>query len=169
MFPGFIQKLKPGHIKTNLKEYRPLLQEIRDKEKLLNAESDKEMVERVKVLRELAVENPANQQIIVESFAIVSETAFRKLGMRPYDVQIIGALAMADGHVVEMNTGEGKTLAATMPASFMALWGKGVHILTFNDYLARRDAEWMGEIYRALGFSVGYIHGAISDLQLPCR
>ena len=81
----------------------------------------------------------------------------RALGQRPFDEQIVAALALDDGHVVEMQTGEGKTLAAVMPAALNALTGRGVHVLTFNDYLARRDAEWMGPIYRLLGLSVGCV------------
>ena len=81
-------------------------------------------------------------------FALAREAARRALGQRPFDVQLIAALALDDGHVVEMVTGEGKTLTAVMPAALNALAGRGVHVLTFNDYLARRDAEWMGPIYR---------------------
>ena len=81
------------------------------------------------------------------------------LGMRPFDEQVVAALALDEGAVVEMQTGEGKTLAAVMPGGLNALAGRGVHVLTFNDYLARRDAEWMGPIYRALGLSVGWVDG----------
>ena len=85
------------------------------------------------------------------------EAARRTIGQRPFDEQIVAGLAMAHGRIVEMQTGEGKTLAATLPVAFWALDGRGVHVLTFNDYLARRDAEWMGPIYRALGLSVGFV------------
>ena len=87
-------------------------------------------------------------------FALVREAAKRALGLRPFDVQVVAALALTRGRAVEMQTGEGKTLAAVMPATLHALTGDGVHVLTFNDYLARRDAEWMGPIYRMLGLSV---------------
>lgn len=90
-------------------------------------------------------------------FALVREVARRALGLRPFDVQVVAALALSEGRVVEMRTGEGKTLAAVMPAALHALTGNGVHVLTFNDCLARRDAEWMQPIYGMLGVSVGYV------------
>ena len=92
-----------------------------------------------------------------ETFALVCEAAARSLGMRPFDVQVAAALALARGRIVEMQTGEGKTLAAVLPAALHALGGRGVHVLTFNDYLARRDAEWMGPVYRMLGLSVAAV------------
>jgi preprotein translocase subunit SecA len=92
-----------------------------------------------------------------ECFALVREASRRALGMWPFDVQVLAALALDAGRIVEMQTGEGKTLAAVMPASLRALTGKGVHVLTFNDYLARRDAEWMGPVYAMLGISVGFV------------
>ena len=95
--------------------------------------------------------------ILPEAFAVVRETSKRTLGMRPFDVQIMGGIALHEGKIAEMKTGEGKTLAATMPVYLNALAGKGVHIVTVNDYLARRDAAWMGEIYEFLGLRVGLI------------
>jgi preprotein translocase subunit SecA len=95
--------------------------------------------------------------IRTEYFALVREASRRVLGLRPFDVQVLAALALDAGHIVEMQTGEGKTLAAVMPASLNALTGHGVHVLTFNDYLARRDAEWMGPVYAMLGLSVGVV------------
>ena len=92
-----------------------------------------------------------------ELFALARELSRHLLGMRPFDEQIVAALAMDEGAIVEMQTGEGKTLAAVMPAALKALAGRGVHVLTFNDYLARRDAEWMGPIYRGLGLSVAFV------------
>ena len=92
-----------------------------------------------------------------ELFALARELSRHLLGMRPFDVQIVAALAMDDGAIVEMQTGEGKTLAAVMPAALNALAGRGVHVLTFNDYLARRDAEWMAPLYQGLGLSVAFV------------
>lgn len=94
---------------------------------------------------------------VSEAFALAREAAHRTLGMRPFDVQMLAGLAIHDGHLVEMATGEGKTLAAVMPAALAGFAGRGVHVLTFNDYLARRDAEWMGPVYRFLGLSVGWV------------
>src|ERR671914_37198 len=95
--------------------------------------------------------------ILPEAFAAVRETARRTLGMRPFDVQVLGGIVLHQGKIAEMRTGEGKTLAATMPVYLNALEGKGAHVVTVNDYLARRDAQWMGEIYEFLGLTVGLI------------
>ena len=97
-----------------------------------------------------------------EVFAIVREAAKRSLGMRHFDVQVMGAIALHEGKIAEMKTGEGKTLVATMPVVLNALTGKGVHVVTVNDYLAKRDAEWMGKVYRFLGLSVGVIYPFMS-------
>ena len=101
---------------------------------------------------------------MAEAFAVVREAARRSVNMRPFDVQILGGLVLHEGKIAEMKTGEGKTLAATMPLYLNALEGKGAHLVTVNDYLARRDAEWMGPIYRMLGMSVGVVvHGLDDD------
>src|SRR5574344_164059 len=95
--------------------------------------------------------------LLPDAFAVVREAAFRVLGMKPYRVQVIGGIVLHQGRIAEMKTGEGKTLVATMPVYLNALSGKGVHVVTVNDYLARRDSEWMGKVYRFLGLSVGLI------------
>ena len=98
--------------------------------------------------------------ILVEAFAVVREASWRTLGMRPFDVQVLGGIVLHQGRIAEMKTGEGKTLVATMPVYLNALSGQGVHVITVNDYLARRDSEWMGKIYEFLGLKVGLIvHG----------
>ncbi len=108
--------------------------------------------------RELRTRAGASQESIRPAFfALARAAARRALGLRPFDVQVLAAIAMDEGHIVEMQTGEGKTLAAVMPAALRALTGHGVHVLTFNDYLARRDAEWMGPVYKMLGLSVGFV------------
>src|SRR4029077_21249610 len=113
-------------------------------------------------LRRLPLDDPefkvrckdALDPALVPAFALVREAGLRKLGMRHFDVQLIGGIVLNEGKIAEMKTGEGKTLVATLPAVLNALTGRGVHIVTVNDYLARRDAEWMSPIYRALGMSV---------------
>jgi preprotein translocase subunit SecA len=107
----------------------------------------------------------ALEPMIAPAFAVVREAARRKLGMRHFDVQLIGGIVLHEGKIAEMKTGEGKTLVATLPAYLNALAGRGVHIVTVNDYLARRDAEWMGPVYRALGLKVGVIVHALDDAQ----
>ena len=103
--------------------------------------------------------------MLVPAFALVREAGRRKLGMRHFDVQLIGGMVLNEGKIAEMKTGEGKTLVATLPAYLNALTGRGVHIVTVNDYLARRDAEWMSPIYRSLGLTVGVIVHDLDDVQ----
>jgi preprotein translocase subunit SecA len=131
------------------RDYREELQGINRRRAELRSETDNR-------LRALAAANVSR----LEAFALTCEAARRTLGLDPFDVQVIGGLVMADGHIAEMQTGEGKTLAATLPACGAALGGRPVHVLTANEYLARRDARWMEPVYRLLGLSVGFIEGA---------
>ncbi|MBR3706020.1 MAG: preprotein translocase subunit SecA, partial [Firmicutes bacterium] len=101
--------------------------------------------------------------IMIEAFAVCREAAWRSVGMKHFKVQIIGGMALHQGRIAEMKTGEGKTLVATLPAYLNALEGKGVHVITVNDYLAKRDAEWMGKIYTYLGLTVGCVIHGIPD------
>ncbi len=103
--------------------------------------------------------------LLPEAFAVVREAGRRVLNMRHFDVQLIGGMVLHGGRIAEMKTGEGKTLVATLPAYLNALEGKGVHVVTVNDYLARRDSEWMGRIYRFLGMSVGVIQHELNDAE----
>src|SRR5205085_1422376 len=108
------------------------------------------------------------EDILVPAFATVREASKRTLGQRHFDVQLIGGMVLHEGRIAEMKTGEGKTLVATLPVYLNALAGRGVHVVTVNDYLARRDAEWMGQIYGFLGLSVGVIvHGLIDEARTP--
>ena len=125
-----------------------ILESIARHERDVRSLSDAELQARVTAMRAARNSRP-RAELRAEFFALVREAARRALGLRPFDVQVVAALALDDGAVVEMQTGEGKTLAAVMPAALHALAGRGVHVLTFNDYLARRDAEWMGPVYRA--------------------
>src|SRR5690348_6584500 len=102
-------------------------------------------------------------EVLEEAFAVVREASMRVLGMRPFDVQLIGGMVLHQGKIAEMKTGEGKTLVATMPVYLNALTGRGVHVVTVNDYLARRDADWMGQIYWFLGLTVGCIQNHLLD------
>jgi preprotein translocase subunit SecA len=123
----------------------------------LEHDTDEELRERIDALRERATNGEDLDALLPECFAIVRETGKRKMGMRHFDVQLIGAMALHEGCIAEMKTGEGKTLTATLAVALNALAGKGVHLVTVNDYLARRDAEWMSPIYEALGLSVGVL------------
>src|SRR5207244_3534468 len=119
--------------------------------------------ERADHLRERARNGEELDALLPESFAITREASKRTLGQRHFDVQLIGGMVLHDGSIAEMKTGEGKTLTATLPIVLNSLAGKGVHLVTVNDYLARRDAEWMRPIYEALGISVGVIQAEERD------
>ncbi len=146
-----------GPIEEDLAPYRLVLQEINRTGESLVGESDNRLQEIAASLRERVQKDRALDDLLVEVFALVREAADRVLGMRPFEVQVVAGIALHQGKLVEMQTGEGKTLAAVLPACLNALAGRGVHILTFNDYLARRDAAWMGPVYRFLGLSVGTV------------
>jgi len=108
-------------------------------------------------LKERLLSGEKAADVRIDAFALAREAAFRVLGERPFDVQVMGAIALDEGAVAEMKTGEGKTLVCVMPAYFNSLYGKGVHIITVNEYLAKRDAEWMGAVYRFFGVGRGVI------------
>jgi preprotein translocase subunit SecA len=147
--------LQGSPVSFDLRRYDEPLAEINRLEARLEQLSDREIETRARAHRGQA--DVALDSIRAEFFALVREASRRVLGMRPFDVQVLAAIALDGGHVVEMQTGEGKTLAAVMPASLRALTGHGAHLLTFNDYLARRDAEWMGPVYAMLGLRVGFV------------
>lgn len=163
MFKTFWKTLKPDFVERDIGNYFAVLAKIREKEERLKSMTDHELQSLSQSLKKGASINLNFESSLIEAFALVCETAYRVLKMRPFDVQVLGALAMNEGKVIEMNTGEGKTLVATMPAYLHALSGKGVHILTFNDYLAKRDAKWMGKIYDFLGLHVGFVNGEMEQ------
>lgn len=150
-----IQKVKDRFVHHKLKHYTDKLHEITSLN--LSTWSDEQLQAESSKLRKKVREGTPLNELLVEAYALAGEAASRVLQMRPFDVQYMAGTALHEGHLVEMQTGEGKTLAAVMPAYLNALEGKGVHILTFNDYLAGRDAEWMGPVYRFLGLSVGFV------------
>src|SRR3954462_305594 len=129
------------------KEFQRRVARINDWEAELELDSDDELRERADALRERARNGEADDELLAESFALTREAGKRALGQRHFDVQLIGGMVLNDGSIAEMRTGEGKTLTATPPAVLNSLPGKGVHVVTVNDYLARRDAEWMRPVY----------------------
>jgi preprotein translocase subunit SecA len=129
--------------------------------------TDGELVARTQLLKERVVDGESLEEIMVEAFALVRESSKRTMGMRHFDVQLLGGILLHQGKITEMRTGEGKTLVGTLPAYLNALKGDGVHVVTVNDYLARRDGVWMGQIYSALGLTVGIINGSGSYLYDP--
>src|SRR3954470_409954 len=145
------------------KEFERRVARIGDWEAELELDSDEELRERADALRERARGGESLDELLPESFALTREAGKRALGQRHFDVQLIGGMVLHDGSIAEMRTGEGKTLTATLPAILNSLPGKGVHIVTVNDYLARRDAEWMRPVYELLGVSVGVLQADESD------
>src|SRR4051812_3762355 len=154
--PLFDRALRIGEGKK-FKQFEKQVARIGDYEPELELESDEEIRERYERLRERAADGEPPDELMYESFALTREAAKRTLGQRHFDVQLIGGMVLHDGSIAEMKTGEGKTLTATLPVVLNALAGKGVHLVTVNDYLARRDAEWMRPIYEMLGVSVGFL------------
>jgi preprotein translocase subunit SecA len=149
----------------DLASYRRRLAEMGPWAGRLARASDRDLRDRSREIRTRARGGTPLDDLEVEAFALVREAAARTLGLGPFDVQVLAALAMQRGHLVEMQTGEGKTLAAIFPAFLRALGGRGVHVLTFNDYLARRDAAWMGPLYRFLGLTVSAVQEGMSPGQ----
>ena len=149
-----------------LKKLRPLVAKINALEPEMQALADEELPQRLAVYRDQVQSGERElDAVLPEVFALVREASTRVLGMRHYDVQLLGAMALHNGKIAEMKTGEGKTLVATLSVILNALEGKGVHVVTVNDYLAKRDAEWMGQLYTFLGLSVGVIVAGLSDEQ----
>ncbi len=158
--------------KRKLKQFQPLVKEINLLEEEIKPLSDEELRGKTAEFRaklEQATTDKEREEILdeilPEAFAVVREAAVRVLGMRHYDVQLLGGIVLHKGQVAEMKTGEGKTLVCTLPAYLNGLTGKGVHVVTVNDYLARRDAEWMGQVHRFLGLSVGLIQAGMSPTE----
>ena len=152
-----LSRLRGDAVRFDLRVYDSPLSEINALEERLKTLRDNELTAWSAEIRAAIAAGLPRQSVRPKAYALVREAARRTIGLRPFDVQIVAALAMDDGAIVEMQTGEGKTLAAVMPAALNALTGEGVHVLTFNDYLAARDAAWMGPIYAALGLRTGSI------------
>ena len=155
-----------------LKRYQPLVSDINLLEEDIAPLSDEDLRRRTAEFRQqlenagsLEQQRPVLNELLPEAFAIVREAGKRVLGMRHFDVQLLGGMVLHDGQIAEMKTGEGKTLVATLPSYLNALTGRGVHVVTVNDYLARRDAEWMGQVHRFLGLSVGLIQQDMSPAE----
>jgi preprotein translocase subunit SecA len=148
-----------------LKRMRPLVAAVSALEPQIQALSDDQLRAKTGEFRERLAQGGALDDLLPEAFAVVREAGRRTLNMRHFDVQLIGGIVLHRGKIAEMKTGEGKTLVATLPAYLNALEGKGVHVVTVNDYLARRDSEWMGRIYRFLGMSVGVVQHDLNDQE----
>ena len=156
MLPKLLTSIFGSRNDRLLKQYRTVVQKINALEPVFEALDDAALRAKTDEWRQRVSEGGAKlEDLLPEAFAAVREAGKRSLKMRHFDVQLIGGMALHDGKIAEMRTGEGKTLMATLPVYLNALAGKGVHVVTVNDYLARRDAEWMGRLYSFLGLSVG--------------
>jgi len=153
----FIQRLIGNNSAREIKKMRTIVDEINGLEPSFSSLSDSSLAAKTQEFKKRLADGETFDDILPEAFAVVREASKRVLGMRHFDVQLIGGITLHRGNIAEMRTGEGKTLVATLPVYLNALTGKGVHVVTVNDYLAKRDSEWMGKLYRALGLSVGLI------------
>jgi preprotein translocase subunit SecA len=165
MVKWLINKIFGTQNERDLKKLQPFVTAINEFEPRIKNLSDAQIQAKTAEFKEKLSQGAALDDILAEAFAVVREAARRKVGMRPFDVQLIGGVVLHQGRISEMKTGEGKTLVATLPAYLNALEGKGVHIVTVNDYLAKRDTEWMGPIYNCLGLSVGTIQHEMNDQE----
>ena len=162
-----------------LKRYQPIVEEINFLEEEISQLNDNELRKETQNLKsnisselDLKKQKELLGDFLPKAFAILREASKRVLDMRHFDVQLIGGMVLHECQIAEMKTGEGKTLVATLPCFLNALTGKGVHVVTVNDYLARRDAEWMGQVHRFLGLSVGLIQQDMSPIEIgraSCR
>ena len=146
-----------SYSEKEVKRVMPIVKKINSYEDKFESLSDEELKAKTQEFKDEIEDGKSLDDILPEAFAVVREASKRVTGMRHFDVQLIGGIILHQGRIAEMRTGEGKTLVATLPAYLNALTGKGVHIITVNDYLARRDSEWMGKIYNFLGLTVGLV------------
>ena len=162
---GLLNKIFKSYSEKEVKRVMPIVEKINGLEESMSKLSDNELKNKTAEFKERLSKGETLDDILPESFAVVREASKRVLGMRHFDVQLIGGIILHQGRIAEMKTGEGKTLVATLPVYLNALSGKGVHVVTVNDYLAKRDSEWMGKIYKFLGLSVGLVIAGMDNKQ----
>ncbi len=162
---GIVSAVFGTHSDREIKRINPMVEKVMALEEPYSKLSDHDLRAKTDEFRKRLDEGETLDDILPEAFATVREASWRVLGMKPYRVQVIGGIVLHQGRIAEMRTGEGKTLVATMPVYLNALTGKGVHVVTVNDYLAKRDSEWMGKVYKFLGLTVGLIIHDIPNKQ----
>ena len=150
-FKGLIEKVIGTYSERELKRINPIVDKVMAREPEMQKKTDSELKAMTDIFKQRLANGETLDDILPEAFAVCREAAWRVLGMKHFRVQVIGGIVLHQGRISEMKTGEGKTLVATLPAYLNALSGKGVHIVTVNDYLAKRDSEWMGKLYNFLG------------------
>ena len=163
MYSFLKNKLFLSHNQKTLNNYKKLLEKVNKEEEITKKLSDQELIENTNKLKQKYKSGKTLDELLPSAFAAVREAAIRTLGQRHYDVQIIGGITLHNGKIAEMKTGEGKTLVSTLATYLNALSGKGVHVVTVNDYLAKRDSKWMGNIYNFLGLTVGHIYSGMTE------
>ncbi len=165
MIGNMLKKVFGSKNERELNKLKPIVEQINALEPKMQALSDEQLRAKTQAFKKRIDQGASLDELLPEAYAVVREASVRTLKMRHFDVQLIGGIVLHQGKIAEMKTGEGKTLAATLPAYLNALTGRGVHVVTVNDYLARRDTEWMGSIYRFLGLSVATIVHGLDDSQ----
>ncbi len=165
MITRLISKIIGTANERTLKRLAPIVDQINTFEPAVSALSDEQLGAKTNEFRERLAGGVTLEELLPEAFAVVREAARRTIGQRPFDVQLVGGVVLHEGKIAEMKTGEGKTLTATLPLYLNALPGKGAHLVTVNDYLARRDSEWMSPIYKILGLEVACLQNSMSDEQ----
>src|SRR6201982_1106735 len=165
MLDTLLAKVVGTQNERELKRLRPIVAQVNALEGSVQSLTDEQLKQKTAEFRQRLAAGETLDDLLPEAFAVVREAGRRVLNMRHFDVQLIGGAGLPQGRIAEMKTGEGKTLVATLPAYLNALESKGVHVVTVNDYLARRDSEWMGRIYRFLGMSLGVIPHELNDAE----
>ena len=163
MTMNIIQKILGSANDRLVRSYDKTVSIINDLEPKYHAMSDEELRAQTDVLRNRLQSGEKEKNVLPDAFALVREASIRTIGLRHFNVQMIGGMVLNNGQIAEMKTGEGKTLVATLALYLKALYGKGAHLITVNDYLASRDAKWMGQIYEFLGLSIGIIQHDMND------
>ena len=164
-FMSFLDKFFGSRSEREVKKLKPIIDRIEALEPDFAALTDEELRGKTEEFRSRYRAGETLDELLPEAFAAIREASWRVLGMKPFRVQLIGGVVLHQGRIAEMKTGEGKTLVAVLPAYLNALTGEGVHIVTVNDYLARRDSEWMGKVHRFMGLSVGLIVHGLSSAE----
>src|SRR6266513_43459 len=165
MIDALLAKVFGTKNEREVKAMLPVVRQINDLEPAMLTLSDIDLAAKTIEFKEKIAQGATLDDLLVEAFAVVREAGRRFLNMRHFDVQLIGGMVLHKGRIAEMKTGEGKTLVATLPAYLNALDAKGVHVVTVNDYLAKRDSEWMGRLYKSLGLQVGVIVHDLDDQE----
>src|SRR5437660_8360114 len=163
MLDTLVKRFVGSRNDREIKKIQPLVPQINDLEPRVSSLTDEQLHAKTAEFKQRFENGESLEDLLPDAFAVVREIGKRVLNMRHFDVQLIGGVVLHQGRISEMKTGEGKTLVATLPAYLNAIEGKGVHVVTVNDYLARRDAEWMGRLYKFLGLSVGVIVHDLDD------